>query len=71
MTYRKCPGSLVIIDGLVNGKVGVGHPIAQQVRASMVPVVLIQKVVVLGGNLILVFFRFLREVGHPLGLSGG
>lgn len=68
-TYRKCSRSLVVIDGLVDGKVDIGHRVAQQVRASLIPVVLIKKVIVLGGNLILVLFRSFRQIRHPLELS--
>lgn len=67
-TYRKSPGSLIVIDGLVDGKVGISDRVSQQVRPRTVVIVLAQDAVVIRGNLILVLFRFLRQIGNPLGL---
>ena len=67
-TYYGSPSSLIVIDGLVDGKVGISDSVSQQVRARTVVIVLVQDTVVIGHNLILVLFRILRQIGKPLGL---
>ena len=67
-TYQESPGSLIDIDGLVDGKVGISDSVSQQVRTRMVVIVLAQDAVVIRHNLILVLFRILGQIGNPLGL---
>lgn len=70
-TYRKSSRSLIIIDGLIDSKVGVCDLVTQQVRPRMVIVVLRNDAVVLGSELILVRLRLGRQIGHPLLLNAG
>lgn len=70
-TYRKSSRSLVIIDGLVDSKVGVRDLVTQQVGPRMVIVVLRNDAVILGSGLILVRLRLGRQIGHPLLLHAG
>lgn len=67
-TYRKSPRSLIIVDGLVDCKVGIGDFVTQEIRAVVVVVVLAQDSVVFRDKFVFVRIGFLLQVGDPTGL---
>lgn len=64
-TYGKSPRSLIIVNGLVNCKVGIGDFVTQEIRAVVVIVVLAQDPVVLRDKFVFVRIVFLLQVGDP------
>lgn len=66
-TYRQGANALVIVDGLVDGKVGVGDLVAEEVGALAVGVVLRDQVVVVFQGLV-VLGGTLGQLRRPVGL---
>lgn len=64
-TYGKSPRPLIIVNGLVNCKVGIGDFVTQEIRAVVVVVVLAQDPVVLRDKFVFVRIVFLLQVGDP------
>lgn len=68
-TYWKRLDPFVIVNGLVNRKVGIGDLITEKVRTIGLGIVLLKKGVVLGHIFVLVRIRDLVELDHPLELD--
>lgn len=68
-TYRKSSCSLIIIDSLIDRKIGIGDLVTQEIRAVMVVVVLAQNVIVFDDKIIFVSILLISQIGYPTRLQ--
>ena len=69
-THGKISKFLIIVDGLINCKIGVRNPVTQDVRSTAIRIILGKNIIIVWYKFVLVFVSGIFEIVNPFKLSG-
>ena len=67
-THRKISKFLIVVNGLINCKIGIRNPVAQKVGPTAIRVILCKNVIIVWHKFVPVFVSGVFEIVNPLKL---